>query len=191
MKNAIYITMLIALTAVIFVQNQDIITLSDQLRTQQEDITKIQSDITEGYVRSLLAFKMTLANKGSIQAIQRKKTVRVTAYSPREFETDDTPFITASNRKVRHGIVAVSRDLFDQGWVFGRKIYIKKMGIFTIDDLMAESKKNQIDIFMFDTDRALHFGKRTMEVHLLASESPSCPESEFVSHLTNSMYSMK
>ncbi|UZP68070.1 3D domain-containing protein [Desulfovibrio mangrovi] len=191
MKNAICITIFIALTAVIFVQNQDIIALSEQLRAQQKDITEIQSDITAGYVRSLLALKMTMANKGSIQAIQRKKTVRVTAYSPREDETDNTPFTTASNRKVRHGIVAVSRDLFDQGWVFGRKIYIKQMGIFTIDDLMAESKRNQIDIFMFDTERALHFGKRTMEVHLLVSESSSCPENEIVSHRTNSMYSMK
>ena len=39
-------------------------------------------------------------------------------------------------RKVRQGTIAVSRDLFDQGWVFGRKVRIEGLGIFEINDLM-------------------------------------------------------
>ena len=95
--------------------------------------------------------------------------VTVTAYSPREVETDSTPFITASNSPVRPGIVAVSRDLFESGWVFGKKVYIKNMGVFIIDDLMAESKREHLDIFMYDSGQAEHFGVKKLEVFLLGA----------------------
>ena len=112
--------------------------------------------------------KMGVLNLEAIKNLQRKQNVTVTAYSPSQQETDTTPFITASNKKVRHGIIAVSRDLFDKGWVFGRKVYIKTLGVFTIDDLMAKRKRNHIDIFMFNQTDALSFGKRKLDAHLLA-----------------------
>lgn len=117
-----------------------------------------------------LLYQFTLANHKRIQNLRRKRVLTVTAYSPRRGETDSTPFRTASNRKVRRGIVAVSRDLFDNGWVFGKKVYIKNYGIYTIDDLMASFKRNQVDIFMFETRKALHFGKKKLEVYLLDVE---------------------
>ena len=40
--------------------------------------------------------------------------VTITAYSPRKGETDNTPFITASNKRVREGIIALSRDLEEE-----------------------------------------------------------------------------
>ncbi|WP_174405306.1 3D domain-containing protein [Desulfovibrio subterraneus] len=190
MKNAIHILIILSLGALIILQRQNITSLSSQMKTQQEKITQIQELMESGYTQTVLALKISMANKDTIKSMQRKKIVRVTAYSPRLEETDETPLITASNRKVRHGIVAVSRDLFDQGWVFGRKIYIKKLGIFTIEDLMAGSKRNQIDIFMFDTEQALHFGKRTMEAHLLSDDAGDCPVEETAQLGTDTLYSM-
>ena len=40
-----------------------------------------------------------------------KVHVTLTAYSARKCETDSTPTITASGKKVRPGIVALSRDM--------------------------------------------------------------------------------
>lgn len=97
----------------------------------------------------------------------RVRVLTVTAYSSEVNQTDDTPFVTATNKRVRPGIVAVSRDLFRKGWVFGRKVYIKGHGIFTIDDLMHPRKKNQIDIYMGNTGDAVQFGRRTLEVFLV------------------------
>ena len=44
-------------------------------------------------------------------------------YSPTVRECGPDPTTTASMVKVRPGIIAVSRDLFDQGWVFGKKVF--------------------------------------------------------------------
>jgi 3D (Asp-Asp-Asp) domain-containing protein len=111
--------------------------------------------------------KLVMVNAHQIQTLRPKRTVVVTAYTASGAETDDTPEITASNRKVRPGIIAVSRNLFDSGWVFGKKVYIKSLGIFTIDDLMAESKTDRIDVFMPDLDTANKFGARQLDVYLL------------------------
>lgn len=104
-----------------------------------------------------------------IQSLSRGRMLTVTAYSPTVGQTDSTPFITASNSRVRDGIVAVSRDLYSKGWQFGEKVYVKGMGVYTIEDLMHRRKKNQVDIFMFDTQDALEFGRRKMRVYLLGS----------------------
>lgn len=104
-----------------------------------------------------------------IQSLSRGRMLTVTAYSPTVGQTDSTPFTTASNCRVRDGIVAVSRDLFSKGWRFGRRVYVKGMGVYTIEDLMHRRKENQVDIFMFDTQEALEFGRRKLRVYLLGS----------------------
>ena len=95
------------------------------------------------------------------------RNVTVTAYNPTPEQCDDDPLIAASMRKVRLGTVAVSRDLFDQGWVFGRKIRIEGIGIFEINDLMNKRFTQRIDIFMWDEDRARQFGKKSVKAALL------------------------
>ncbi|MBN2140352.1 MAG: hypothetical protein PHV85_04325 [Desulfovibrionaceae bacterium] len=94
--------------------------------------------------------------------------VTVTAYNPSQDQCDEDPFVAASMRKVRAGTVAVSRDLFDQGWVFGRKIRIDGLGIFEINDLMHSRFRRRVDVFMWDKDQALAFGKREFKVALLS-----------------------
>ena len=104
-----------------------------------------------------------------IISLEQGHLLTVTAYSPEPGQTDDTPFVTASNSRVREGIIAVSPDLYAQGWKFGRKVYVKDLGVFTIEDLMAPRLTNTIDIFMFSTSRAMTFGKKKMRVYLLGA----------------------
>jgi len=85
--------------------------------------------------------------------------VKITAYSARVQETDSTPNITASNKRVRVGYVALSRDLErDFNLRFGDKIHIHKIGTFEFQDRMHRRKKRQVDIFMKSTRKALKFG---------------------------------
>jgi 3D (Asp-Asp-Asp) domain-containing protein len=91
----------------------------------------------------------------------------VTAYNPSTEQCDDDPLIAASMRKVRSGTIAVSRDLFDQGWVFGRKVRIEGLGIFEINDLMNKRFHQRIDIFMWDESRAREFGRKNIKAALL------------------------
>ena len=95
------------------------------------------------------------------------RTVTVTAYNPTTSQCDEDPLIAASMRKVRLGTIAVSRDLFDQGWVFGRKVRIEGLGIFEINDLMNKRFTQRIDIFMWDEGKARQFGKKNIKAALL------------------------
>ncbi len=104
-----------------------------------------------------------------IESLQKGHVLLVTAYSAEEGQTDSSPFITASNSRVRHGIVAVSQDLFRKGWVFGRKVYIVGHGVYTIEDLLAQRKVNQLDIFMTNKDNAIQFGRKKLRVFLLGA----------------------
>jgi 3D (Asp-Asp-Asp) domain-containing protein len=97
-----------------------------------------------------------------------QRTVVVSAYTPRKIECDDDPYITASGLRVREGCVAVSRNLFWEGWTYGKKIYIDQIGIFTITDVMNERWTDRIDVFMWSLDRAKLFGvKKDIKVVLL------------------------
>ena len=95
-------------------------------------------------------------------------TVTVTAYNAVPSQTDSDPDIAASMRRVRPGTVAVSRDLFDKGWVFGRKVRLEGLGIFEINDLMAARHDHSIDIFLGSTNQAVNFGKRRTRAALLS-----------------------
>ena len=95
------------------------------------------------------------------------RTVTVTAYNPTTDQCDEDPLIAASMRKVRSGTIAVSRDLFDQGWVFGRKVRIEGLGIFEINDLMNKRYTQRIDIFMWDEGQAKEFGRKSAKAALL------------------------
>lgn len=92
----------------------------------------------------------------------------VTAYNATPAQTDEDPEVSASMRKVRPGTIAVSRDLFDRGWVFGRKVRIEGLGIFEINDLMNARHTKSIDIFLGDQGKAVEFGRREYKVALLS-----------------------
>jgi len=95
-------------------------------------------------------------------------TVTVTAYNADPAQTDADPEIAASMRRVKPGTIAVSRDLFNKGWVFGRKVRIEGLGIFEINDLMAARHDQAIDIFIGCNQKAMAFGKRRTQAALLS-----------------------
>jgi 3D (Asp-Asp-Asp) domain-containing protein len=92
----------------------------------------------------------------------------VTAYSSTPSQTDNTPFLTASGKKVRDGIVA--NNLFP----FGTKIKIPDIfrdKIFVVEDRMKKGKwKYHFDVWFEDHFEALNFGKKETLVEILINE---------------------
>lgn len=97
-----------------------------------------------------------------------KITVLVTAYSSTIEQTDSTPFITASNKKVYDGLVAANF------LSFGTKIRIPEIfddKVFTVDDRMHRrfnnAKPQRIDIWFSTLAAAKKFGVKTLEIEVL------------------------
>ena len=94
------------------------------------------------------------------------ETVVVTAYSPSIGQCDSTPFITASNTRVRKGIVALSRDLEKRyGLKFGDEIRLRGLGVYEFADRMHKRWRNKVDVFMWEKGKAVKFGKKTAIFH--------------------------
>lgn len=100
----------------------------------QVRISELESQILEIQTREL---------QGAVSA-----RVRVTCYQSEERQTDSTPWTTAINTKCRPGIVAVSRDLLEAGWSFGRQVWIEGYGVYTIEDVMNARLVRSIDIWV-------------------------------------------
>ena len=94
----------------------------------------------------------------------RTLRVWVTAYSSTPEETDSTPFITASNKMVRDGIVAANF------LPFGTKIQIPSLfgdKTFIVEDRMHIRKTNFIDVWMPTHAAAEQFGISHAEIVIL------------------------
>ena len=89
----------------------------------------------------------------------------VTAYSSTPWETDGDPYITASGKMVRDGIVA------NNFLPFGTKIKIPEIfgdKIFVVEDRMSFVKgKYQFDIWVEDYFEALKFGAKKTYVEII------------------------
>jgi 3D (Asp-Asp-Asp) domain-containing protein len=94
--------------------------------------------------------------------------VKVTAYNPLRSQTDNSPFITASNKRVRVGMVALSRDLegeFD--FRFGDTVYLYGLGRFVFEDRMHRRKRRHVDILMLNPVAARKFGVKSSYLFVL------------------------
>ena len=93
--------------------------------------------------------------------------VLVTAYSSTPEQTDDTPFITASGKNVKDGIIA------NNMLPFGTRIRIPELygyKVFTVEDRMNRNNSNyHIDIWMPDKPSAVNFGVKTVNIEVLES----------------------
>ena len=94
------------------------------------------------------------------------KTMKVvlTAYSSTSDQTDDTPFITASNTRVRDGIVAANF------LAFGTKVKIPSLfgdKVFTVEDRMAKKHNDKMDIWFPERYLAKNFGVKETDVIIL------------------------
>jgi len=88
----------------------------------------------------------------------------VTAYSSTVAQTDDSPYITASNTLVRDGIVASNL------LPFGTKIRFPELNpkkIYVVEDRLAPKNSHKIDIWFPSTDLALDFGVKVLTMEVL------------------------
>ncbi len=105
--------------------------------------------------------------KAANEAKKVVKTIKVviTAYSSTPDQTDGSPFITASNKYVRDGIIA------NNMLPFGTKIRIPELygnKVFTVEDRMNKKKGNyHFDIWMANRPLAINFGARTAKIEIL------------------------
>lgn len=95
----------------------------------------------------------------------RKINMLITAYSSTVWQTDDTPFITASGAYVEDGIVA------NNGLPFGTKIRIPELfgeKVFVVEDRMHQRKSsNHLDIWFPEYMQALSFGAQKAYIEVL------------------------
>lgn len=183
MYKYLAVVLIAGLVICIVMQHKKIALFEKQANTLEQKNWLLQRDLAsvEGLVlgwhiasykdkEQLMEFERLITIKDHlINSMKKGKQLVVTAYTADISETDASPFITASNTRVREGIVAVSQDLFAKGWVFGKKVYIVDEGVFTIEDLLHKRKRNQLDIFMNNKRKALHFGRKKLKVFLLGS----------------------
>lgn len=109
-----------------------------------------------------------------IKSIDIKNSVAVaiiTGYSSDTNQTDSTPMITAYMTRVRPGLVAVSWDLKKRGWIKGKCVWIDKIGVRKIDDIMSRKWKTpRIDIWFHKHEDAVKFGVKRNVLTILLTD---------------------
>ena len=93
-----------------------------------------------------------------------KVSAILTAYSSTVWETDEDPFITASGKFVRDGVVA------NNSLPFGTKIKIPELygeKVFIIEDRMGVPGKSNFDIWFPSYWEAKNFGKKYSYIEIL------------------------
>ncbi|KKU90829.1 MAG: hypothetical protein UY23_C0006G0038 [Candidatus Jorgensenbacteria bacterium GW2011_GWA1_48_11] len=118
--------------------------------------------VTPGAIKVDAQPPLKTAEAPVVQSVTVK--VWVTAYSSTPEETDDTPFITASGKRVRDGIAAANF------LPFGTRIQIPELfgdKTFVIEDRMSKRKSNFVDIWMPTKNKAKFFGINEAEVVIL------------------------
>lgn len=115
--------------------------------------------------KSLRFESLTTINESEMSNPKPDLAVTVTAYSPTEQECDEDPYITAYQKQVKEGTIAISRDLEEElGWGIGDKVYLAGLGVFEVWDRMHPRWKKKVDIFFHDTEKAVSFGVRQAKV---------------------------
>lgn len=90
-------------------------------------------------------------------------TVTATAYTSEIWQTDSTPFITASGTTVRHGVIAANF------LPIGTKVKIPDYygdQIFVVEDRMNQRYYYRVDIWMEDIGEARQFGVRNIDIEI-------------------------
>jgi 3D (Asp-Asp-Asp) domain-containing protein len=94
-----------------------------------------------------------------VEAIQTTEIEGIiTQYTPRPEETDSTPFITASGKRVEEGMVA------NNCLEFGTLVEIEDEYYVVEDRMNKRFNCNHFDILVFNLEEGMEFGKRTLLV---------------------------
>jgi 3D (Asp-Asp-Asp) domain-containing protein len=96
--------------------------------------------------------------------VLRTVSVVVTAYSSTTWQTDDSPFITASGTTVREGVVAANF------LPIGTRIKLPDLygdKIFVVEDRMHPRQKYVVDIWFPSYSEALNFGAKYTKIQVI------------------------
>ena len=110
-----------------------------------------------------------IAFKGTQYRVRRTMNMTFTAYSSTPDQTDSTPFITASNTRVRWGTVAANI------LPFQTKVRIPQMfgdKVFVVEDRMNKRYWHRVDVWMPTRQEAINFGIRTLRIEILEPVPP-------------------
>jgi 3D (Asp-Asp-Asp) domain-containing protein len=130
------------------------------LRASLRDLVDERAKLTEALLDAGYSIQTT---EGTVVK------VIATGYSSSIFETDSTPFTTASNTRTRMGILALSRDLLKRytptaPFDFGDRVHVPGLGEFIVEDSMNSRWNNRIDVWFPSRLEAVRFGVK--EVYL-------------------------
>jgi 3D (Asp-Asp-Asp) domain-containing protein len=109
---------------------------------------------------------INISSKFTLTGVDYKKykfnNIQITSYNNEVLQTDDSPNITSTNRPVREGIVAVSRDFLKDGYIkYGDLMYIDCFDKwFVVEDVMNSRFEKRVDIFLFDKKESLKINKK-------------------------------
>ena len=110
----------------------------------------------------------------------KSRYIPVTAYTSHPWETDSTPFTTASGVKVRDGIIAANflpfGTLVRFPDYFGNKV-------FEVQDRMNPRYYYQADIWMPNKEEAKAFGRKILKIEILELKQ-YCELKEDIQELT-------
>jgi 3D (Asp-Asp-Asp) domain-containing protein len=83
---------------------------------------------------------------------------------------------TASGRRVRPGIVALSRDVEQAlGVTFGERVVLEGLGTFVFDDRVSARLRRRVDIFVASPHAARTFGVTVAEVRVADAHARVLP----------------
>jgi 3D (Asp-Asp-Asp) domain-containing protein len=95
------------------------------------------------------------------------RVVTASAYNSVPWQTDSTPFITASGTTVRHGVLAANflpiGTLVTIPDIYGDQIFV-------VEDRMNPRYTNNVDIWMESISEARQFGRRKVEIYVYTGE---------------------
>jgi len=140
---------------VLFVSVILVIRANREFHCLREQIEKFEKELED--------LKLKIRKLSDKFSEAKRLVVIATAYTSSREECDDTPFITASGKKVRWGIIAADKSI-----PFGTKVYIPYFKqTFVVEDRGGAIKGNRIDIWMEKKEDAIKFGKRKLVIYIL------------------------
>lgn len=128
------------------------------------DIMALTNNKPENQQNSLMVISGDSLMGVNASLLPKMMTVVLTGYSSTPDQTDSTPFITASNSRVRDGVVAANF------LAFGTKVKIPGIfgdKVFIVEDRMAKKHNDKMDIWFPERYLAKNFGVKEADVIIL------------------------
>jgi len=110
-----------------------------------------------------------------LDVVTNSRPLVFSAYNALPNQTDDTPNITASNKQIYPGVLALSREMltpygFGGDIAYGDKVIV--MIEMTVEDTMHERWRQRGDVFMINYAAAMNFGRKEGRIYHVGNSDP-------------------